>query len=73
MKPYLPQQQFSAGKPINFRKPVYCRADEVDLLMEAARADGYGMTQIKTVKHQFIVTFQTVAAYSPTQPDKAIQ
>ena len=63
----LPQQQFSAGTPINFRKPVYCRADEIDLLIEAARADGYGMSEIKTAKHRFIVTFQAVAAYSPNQ------
>ncbi len=63
----LPQQQFSADTPINFRKPVYCRADEIDLLIEVARTDGFGMSQIKTAKHRFIVTFQAVAAYSPNQ------
>jgi hypothetical protein len=62
-------QYFSAGLPLDFRKPVGCRADELDLLLEAARAAGHGLTKIETRHGLFRVTFQPVEAYH-NQPNK---
>ena len=59
-------QHFADGKPLNFRKLVRCRADELDLLLEAARAAGFGMTSIESSHGLFAVHFQPVAAYQTT-------
>jgi len=69
MKFYLPHQHFTADKPLDFRKPVCCRADELDLLIEAGRTAGYGFTEIKTVRRRdFIIRFEPVEAYRHNQP-----
>lgn len=66
MKSRLPQQLFPSAKPLDYRKPVRCHAEELDRLLEAGRTAGFGMTEIKTVKGQFCVTFRPVAAYQTT-------
>ncbi len=60
-------QYFADGKPLNFRKLVRCRADELDLLLEAARAAGFGMVSIESSHGLFAVRFQLVEAYNQNE------
>jgi len=67
MKSCITHQRFNPGVQItDWRKPVHCQSSELETVIEAGRAAGHGMTEIKTVKREFVVHFQPVTAYQTT-------